>query len=93
MKNLKLRKYYTSAKNILPHIRARFSARFNRKLQFQEPAVTFTFDDFPETAVTYGAAILERFNLKGTFIFLYGALRKGKQCRKNSLYRADCLIN
>jgi peptidoglycan/xylan/chitin deacetylase (PgdA/CDA1 family) len=76
MISLKLRKYYTSVKNILPHIRARFSARFNRKLELQEPAVTFTFDDFPETAVTHGAAILERFNLKGTFYISMGLCGK-----------------
>lgn len=72
----KIKKYNTSLKNLIPHFRARFSAQFKRSIQLPEPVVTFTFDDFPETAVTQGAAILEQFNLKGTFYISMGLCGK-----------------
>lgn len=72
----KLKKYYTSLKNVLPHIRARFFARNIKRLSLSEPVVTFTFDDFPETAVTNGVKILEQFNFRGTFYISLGLCGK-----------------
>lgn len=37
------------------------------------PVVSFTFDDVPDTALTHGAAILERYGAHGTF-YLAGSL-------------------
>ncbi|WEX10628.1 polysaccharide deacetylase family protein [Chelativorans sp. AA-79] len=38
-----------------------------REVATETPLVTFTFDDVPETALTNGAAILERHGARGTF--------------------------
>src|SRR5690348_5712124 len=38
------------------------------------PVVSFTFDDFPRTALTVGGSILERFGTRATFYVCMGLL-------------------
>jgi peptidoglycan/xylan/chitin deacetylase (PgdA/CDA1 family) len=50
--------------------RSRVYSSFYRRvlpLALDEPIVSFTFDDFPRTALTTGGAILEEFGSHGTF--------------------------
>jgi len=48
------------------------------ELKLDKPIVSFTFDDFPKTAFTNGAKILEKYNVKGTYYISFGLI--------NSLY-------
>ena len=56
----------------------RKTARHSRSKPFamrnSAPLVSFTFDDVPDTAYTNGAAILERYGLRGTFYIAGGTL-------------------
>lgn len=63
----------------LPH--ARFEVRTAR------PIVSFTFDDVPDTALTAGAAILEKNGARGTF-YIAGGLA-GRQEVDRTLISAD----
>jgi len=40
----------------------------------QKPIVSFTFDDFPRSALLTGGAILERFGLRGTYYASFGLM-------------------
>jgi peptidoglycan/xylan/chitin deacetylase (PgdA/CDA1 family) len=54
----------------LGSLRRRVLTGFHRRevpLHGDGPIVTFTFDDFPRTALTVGAEILERFGARGTY--------------------------
>jgi len=42
------------------------------ELKLDKPIISFTFDDFPKTAFTHGAKILEKNNVKGTFYLAFG---------------------
>lgn len=62
-----------------------------REVRTNIPLVTFTFDDVPETALTNGAAILERHGVRGTFYIAGGmasrvepdrTLISGEGCRE-----------
>jgi peptidoglycan/xylan/chitin deacetylase (PgdA/CDA1 family) len=57
-----------------PALKARVSNRLSRyfyatpfRLRNERPIVSFTFDDFPESAATVGAPILDDHNAKATF--------------------------
>jgi peptidoglycan/xylan/chitin deacetylase (PgdA/CDA1 family) len=57
-----------------PALQARVSNRLSRyfcttpfKLRNTRPMVSFTFDDFPDSAATTGASILDRYDAKATF--------------------------
>jgi peptidoglycan/xylan/chitin deacetylase (PgdA/CDA1 family) len=51
------------------NIRRRIDASFARKARIlgDRPIVSFTFDDFPHSAVSNGARILEKYAARGTF--------------------------
>ncbi|AWI60261.1 polysaccharide deacetylase family protein [Sinorhizobium fredii] len=56
-------------------------ARARRKLETDVPVVSFTFDDVPDSALHEGAAILERYDARGTFYIaggLAGQLEKDR---------------
>ena len=40
----------------------------------QKPIISFTFDDFPRSALLTGGAILERFGLRGTYYASFGLM-------------------
>src|SRR5580765_796642 len=39
-----------------------------------QPIISFTFDDFPRSALRTGGAILERFELRGTYYASFGLM-------------------
>ncbi|PDT49708.1 polysaccharide deacetylase [Sinorhizobium fredii] len=47
-------------------------ARARRTLETELPLVSFTFDDVPDSALHEGAAILERYDVRGTFYIAGG---------------------
>jgi peptidoglycan/xylan/chitin deacetylase (PgdA/CDA1 family) len=54
------------------HLIWRFACK-SRPIPTTRPIVSFTFDDVPDTALTKGAAILEKFGARGTF-YIAGTL-------------------
>jgi peptidoglycan/xylan/chitin deacetylase (PgdA/CDA1 family) len=58
-------------------------------LHFQVPIITFTFDDFPRTAFTVGAEILERYGVKATYYVAMSLMNTtndlGEQFRREDL--------
>ncbi|HET7885109.1 MAG TPA: polysaccharide deacetylase family protein [Bradyrhizobium sp.] len=63
-----------------PALQARVSNRLSRyfsvtpfRLRNERPMVSFTFDDFPESAATDGVSILDQYNAKATF-YVSGSL-------------------
>ncbi|HVW83789.1 MAG TPA: polysaccharide deacetylase family protein, partial [Bryobacteraceae bacterium] len=55
------------------------AGRFHRKLairSLRRPIVTFTFDDFPRSAVTTGATVLNEFGARGTYFAALGLMGK-----------------
>jgi peptidoglycan/xylan/chitin deacetylase (PgdA/CDA1 family) len=62
-------------------------ARARRPIATDRPIVTFTFDDVPDTAWTNGAAILEKYDARGTF-YIAGGL-EGRIEPDRSLISAD----
>lgn len=64
-------------------LRARVENRLSRhfcatpfKLNNQQPTVSFTFDDFPESAAAAGVPILDRYDAKATFYVAGGEVGK-----------------
>ena len=64
-------------------LKARVENRLSRhfraipfKLRNQQPIVSFTFDDFPESAATTGVPILDRYGAKATFYVAGGEVDK-----------------
>ena len=58
-------------------LRSAILSRLHRRtipLGDRGPIVSFTFDDFPRTAATAGAAILESFGARGTFYTAAGLM-------------------
>src|ERR1700687_5484001 len=45
-------------------------------ISLQRPLISFTFDDFPRSAVLAGGAILKRFGLAGTYFASFGLVGK-----------------
>lgn len=58
------------------------TVRKSQAIATDVPIVTFTFDDVPDTALTNGAAILERYGALGTF-YLSGSLMGTKETYRN----------
>ena len=65
---------------------------YSRLVSLRErgPIVTFTFDDFPRTAMTNGARVLEQFGARATYYVAMGLMnttnRLGQQFRKEDLH-------
>jgi len=66
-----------------PELKARVSNRLSRyfctaplKLRNKHPMVSFTFDDFPESAASVGAPLLEEYDAKATFYVAGGQVGK-----------------
>lgn len=67
------------------------SASFKRpfRIQRQWPLISFTFDDFPRSALLAGGTILNRFGLSGTY---YASLSlMGKETSSGQIFLADDL--
>ncbi|WP_117192193.1 polysaccharide deacetylase family protein [Rhizobium terrae] len=54
------------------------------------PIVSFTFDDVPDTALTNGAAILEKYGAQGTF-YIAGGLEARVESDRTLIGREGCL--
>jgi peptidoglycan/xylan/chitin deacetylase (PgdA/CDA1 family) len=66
-----------------PALQARISNRLSRhfcttpfRLRNERPMVSFTFDDFPESAAATGVPILDRYDAKATFYVAGGSVDK-----------------
>jgi len=44
------------------------------ELNLEKPIISFTFDDFPKTAFTEGAVVLEKYNVRGTYYAAFGLI-------------------
>src|SRR5438309_11479744 len=55
----------------------------------QKPIISFTFDDFPRSALLTGGAILKRFGLAGTFYASLGLM--GKQAPTGNIFLPEDL--
>jgi peptidoglycan/xylan/chitin deacetylase (PgdA/CDA1 family) len=55
----------------------------------QLPYISFTFDDFPRSALLTGGAILKRFGLTGTYFACFGLM--GKQAPVGNIFLAEDL--
>lgn len=66
----------------LSHIAARKLPLLSRNVQITRPFVSFTFDDFPQSAARIGADLLEQSRARGTFYAATGLIG-----RPNDLWR------
>lgn len=66
-------------------------ALFRRPFQLRRdwPLISFTFDDFPQSALFTGGAILNRFGLTGTYYASFGIM--GKDSPSGRIFLADDL--
>ena len=71
--------------NPLPLLRKKIAGRYQRatadllarrslKLTNERPLISFTFDDFPKSALLTGGAILERYGARGTYYASFGLM-------------------
>ncbi len=66
---------FTTLTNIADRVNNRLVwqfARTRRPIATERPIISFTFDDVPDTALTNGAAILEKYGARGTFYIAGG---------------------
>src|SRR5215469_457043 len=84
-----------SWKGIADHYRrtaARFVFRRPLRIRTRGPYISFTFDDFPRSALFAGGAILNRYELTGTYYVSLGILGEdspsGKLCVSDDLSKA-----
>src|SRR5207237_1150170 len=66
---------------------ARFLFRRPFPIDTQVPLISFTFDDFPRSALLTGGAILKRFGLLGTYYASFGLM--GTKAPTGSIFLAD----
>ena len=65
-------------------------ARTRRPIPTNRPVISFTFDDVPDTALTNGAAILERYDARGTF-YIAGGLEGRIEPDRRLISAEGCL--
>jgi peptidoglycan/xylan/chitin deacetylase (PgdA/CDA1 family) len=61
----------------------------SRRIETSRPIVTFTFDDVPDTALTNGATILEKYDARGTF-YIAGGLEGVVEADRTLIDREGC---
>jgi peptidoglycan/xylan/chitin deacetylase (PgdA/CDA1 family) len=70
-------------------LRASFKFRNLHTLRNKVPLISFTFDDFPESAALRGAEVLEKFNVQCTYYISLGIIGQespvGKICDINTI--------
>lgn len=77
---------YSPPRDLLSKVRRRFvQERASRPadLQFEQPILSITFDDFPATAAEMGARILDRHGARGTYYASAGLVGKDGPCGMN----------
>jgi glycosyltransferase involved in cell wall biosynthesis/peptidoglycan/xylan/chitin deacetylase (PgdA/CDA1 family) len=70
---------------------ARLVFRRPFSIRQQRPLISFTFDDFPRSALLSGGAILNRFDLAGTYYASLGLI--GKETASGQIFLRDDLTN
>src|SRR5438876_6524312 len=84
----------------LSHLAARVQGRYQRSaarflfkrpfvINSQVPLISFTFDDFPRSALLAGGTILNRFGLSGTYYASFGLM--GKDAPSGRIFALDDL--
>lgn len=67
---------WVRARRLMERKSARMFFRKTIRIHLTEPLISFTFDDFPRTALFSGGAILKKFDLAGTYYTALGLLGK-----------------
>jgi peptidoglycan/xylan/chitin deacetylase (PgdA/CDA1 family) len=57
---------------------ARWFGRRPCRIQLESPVISFTFDDFPRSALTNGGAILRQYGFSGTYYACFGLMGQHK---------------
>lgn len=60
--------------NFKRHTITKLMNRTVRQIKIDSPTVSFSFDDFPQTAIDHGAEVLSEKGLRGTFYVSFGLL-------------------
>ena len=66
-------------------------SRNNFKIKLNKPIISFTFDDFPQSAANVGLELLSKYGVKGTFYISFNLIDKvtptGKNCSIEDIKR------
>ena len=68
---------------------ARWFGRRPCRIRLESPVISFTFDDFPRSALTNGGAILRQYGFSGTYYACFGLL--GLENPTGEIFRAEDL--
>lgn len=78
--NTRVAECWTSVQAKWHRASARWLSRRPLKINSSEPLVSFTFDDFPRSALSTGGTILEHFGFAGTYYSSLGLLGRHGDC-------------
>src|SRR5438132_6801029 len=73
-----------------PRFKLAISMRLARRpliMRNEEPVMSFTFDDFPRSALLEGGTILGTYGIKGTFFASFGLM--GQRAPTGQIFSAD----
>lgn len=68
---------------------ARWLGRRPCRIQLESPVISFTFDDFPRSALTNGGAILRQYGFSGTYYTCFGLM--GQETSSGEIFRREDL--
>jgi len=68
---------------------ARWFGRRPCRIQLESPVISFTFDDFPRSALTNGGAILRQYGFTGTYYACFGLM--GQQDSTGEIFQHEDL--
>lgn len=68
---------------------ARWFGRRPCRIQLESPVISFTFDDFPRSALTNGGAILRQYGFSGTYYASFGLM--GRQNSTGEIFQREDL--
>jgi peptidoglycan/xylan/chitin deacetylase (PgdA/CDA1 family) len=68
---------------------ARWFGRRPCRIQLESPVISFTFDDFPRSALTNGGAILRQYGFSGTYYASFGLM--GQQKSTGEIFQREDL--
>ncbi|NLE05978.1 MAG: polysaccharide deacetylase family protein [Crenarchaeota archaeon] len=77
-----LKTIFNKTNNVKRHLIAKWMQRNIMRLVIDKPTISFSFDDFPQTAIENGAARLADYKLRGTFYVSMGILNQVKAVGK-----------
>ena len=82
----------TLPRHVLGPLQRRAARWFSRRpcrIQLDAPAISFTFDDFPRSALTNGGAILRQHGFRGTYYACFGLM--GQEASTGEIFRHEDL--